>query len=99
MTRSAWKGSNGEIGLVPKDDGAGVMVSAFNSRETGFGLMQRWPELKDKVNERRHKTKYIDTEAALEVHSTEWKRDLEENPLVRFLGMAQLKRDIGIRGT
>jgi hypothetical protein len=93
VTRSAWKGSNGEIGLVPKDDGVGVMILAFTSRELGFGL--DWTdELKDAVNKTRHQTRYRDTEAALEVHGTEYKHDLQENPLVRFF-----RYGVGIRST
>lgn len=83
VTRSAWKGSNGEIGLVPKDDGAGVMISGFISRELGFGI--EWTdELRDNVNETRRDQTYKDEEAALEVHSTRNKHDLVDNPLVRF---------------
>jgi hypothetical protein len=33
-----WNGSNGEAPLGPKGDGRGVMLSAFQSREFGFGI-------------------------------------------------------------
>jgi hypothetical protein len=33
-----WVGPNGERALLSKSDGVGVMVSAFISRDTGFGL-------------------------------------------------------------
>ena len=33
-----WVGPNGEWALLPKSDGYGLMVSAFQSREFGFGL-------------------------------------------------------------
>jgi hypothetical protein len=29
MTKKAWTGPNGESNIVPKDDGFGVMISAF----------------------------------------------------------------------
>jgi hypothetical protein len=34
----AWKGPNGGIAPVPKDDCAGIMISAFQSHEFGFGM-------------------------------------------------------------
>jgi hypothetical protein len=33
-----WIGPDGERNIVPKDDGLGVMVSTFQSREFGFGV-------------------------------------------------------------
>ena len=33
-----WVGPNGERALLPKTDGMSLMVSAFQSREFGFGL-------------------------------------------------------------
>jgi hypothetical protein len=32
LTQKIWKGFNGETPLVPKDDGQGVMLNAFQSR-------------------------------------------------------------------
>ena len=37
-TNKAWKSPNRETVPVPKDDGQGVMISAFQSREFGFGM-------------------------------------------------------------
>jgi hypothetical protein len=36
-TNKSWKASNGKTGLIPKDDGQGVIISTFQSREFGFG--------------------------------------------------------------
>ncbi len=47
LTSKAWKGPNGENAPVPKDDGAGIMISAFQSREFGFGLHLCDEELKE----------------------------------------------------
>ena len=33
-----WTGPNGETVPMPKDDGLGLMISAFQSQEFGFGL-------------------------------------------------------------
>jgi hypothetical protein len=38
MTYKSWKGPYGKTAPVPKDDGAGLMISAFLCREFGFGL-------------------------------------------------------------
>ena len=34
----SWIGPNGESVVMPKDDGMGIMISAFQSWEFGFGL-------------------------------------------------------------
>jgi len=34
----SWQGPNGKIMMIPKDDGLGIMISAFQSHEFGFGL-------------------------------------------------------------
>jgi hypothetical protein len=38
FTTKAWTAPDGTRGLIPKDEGAGVMISAFVSREFGFGI-------------------------------------------------------------
>jgi hypothetical protein len=37
MTNKSWKGPNSETTLAPKDDGTGLMTSAFQSHEFCFG--------------------------------------------------------------
>ena len=64
MTKMSWKGPNGETAPVPKDDGAGLMISAFQSREFGFGLPLTEQQLID-VNKHREGKMYIDEEAAI----------------------------------
>jgi hypothetical protein len=54
---------DGETAIVPKDEGAGIMISAFQSREFGFGLHMSEQELA-LVNEYRRDKKYQDEEAA-----------------------------------
>ncbi len=31
-------GTNGETAIIPKEDGCGIMISAFQGQEFGFGL-------------------------------------------------------------
>lgn len=38
MTGKSWIGPNGEKAISPKDEGQGVMISAFQSRHDGFGM-------------------------------------------------------------
>ena len=63
LTKKAWYGPDGISVLVPKDDGQGVMISAFQSRELGFGMVLTKGQL-DEVNFLRRGKKYIHEEAA-----------------------------------
>ncbi|KAI2508385.1 hypothetical protein MHU86_6059 [Fragilaria crotonensis] len=61
-----WTGPKGERPLLPKDEGAGVMISSFICRE--YGLIQELDQnTLDSVNEIRQGTRYADEEAAMEV--------------------------------
>ncbi|KAG7339773.1 hypothetical protein IV203_025453 [Nitzschia inconspicua] len=79
-----WVGSNGERPLLPKSEGDGVMLSAFQSRLTGFGREMSTDELQ-KVNEQRLNKTYWDEEAALEVLKSTSKPPLTASPFVRKL--------------
>ncbi|KAG7350939.1 hypothetical protein IV203_029977 [Nitzschia inconspicua] len=79
-----WVGSNGERPLLPKSEGDGVMLSAFQSRLTGFGREMSTDELQ-KVNEERLNKTYWDGEAALEVLKSTSKPPLTASPFVRKL--------------
>jgi hypothetical protein len=52
LTSKAWKGPNGEIAPVPKDDVAGIVIRAFQSREFGFEMHLCDEQLKE-VNKYR----------------------------------------------
>jgi hypothetical protein len=52
FTQKGWKGPNGKQALIPKDDGLGVMISAFVSREFGFGFELTTEQLQE-VNAKR----------------------------------------------
>jgi hypothetical protein len=79
-----WVGTNGERPLLPKTDGDGKMVSAFQSRQLGFGRPMTTVEL-DAVNLYRQGKEYWDKEAALEVHKQTAKRPLKESPFLRSI--------------
>jgi hypothetical protein len=67
LTIKGWVGPNGETAIVPKDDGAGIMLSAFQSREFGFGLEMSEQDL-ELVNEYQKDKNYQDEAAAKEKH-------------------------------
>jgi hypothetical protein len=63
MTNKSWAAPDGERVLVPKDDGQGLMIYAFQSREFGFGLEICDEDLK-KLNEWKRGQHYLDESAA-----------------------------------
>ena len=78
----AWTMPDGSKAIMPKDDGAGVMVSAFVSREFGFGV--EWStELMEKANQLRAGQKYVDKDAAEEVVGSADKPPLTSSLLVK----------------
>ena len=81
-----WIGPNGQRPLLPKSEGDGYMLSAFVSREFGFGRTLTEQELA-RVNEKRRANgaTYIDTQAAMEIQGTIYKKQLSESPFVKYL--------------
>ena len=63
MSGKQWYRPNKETYIVPKDDGMGIMISAFQSREFGFGLKITEQDSQI-VNESRVGKKYKDEQAA-----------------------------------
>jgi hypothetical protein len=66
LTVKGWVGPNGETAIVLKDDGTGIMLSAFQSREFGFGLEMSEQDL-ELVNEYRKDKNYQDEAAAKKI--------------------------------
>lgn len=87
FTTKVWSAPDGTKGLVPKDEGLGVMISAFVSREFGF-LFELTEEQFMQVNLfRRGESNcvYRDSEAATKKLGTDRKADLVKSPfLVEF---------------
>ena len=81
-----WIGPKGQRPLLPKSEGDGYMLSAFVSREFGFGRIMTSVELA-KVNSERRTTgaTYTDTQAAMEILGTINKAALKESPFVKYL--------------
>ena len=61
--------------ILPKDEGLGVMISAFQTREFGFGMELTTKHLQ-KINEKRKQEQYIDEVAAVLKRGTAEKQPL-----------------------
>jgi hypothetical protein len=81
FTSKTWTASSGQKAIIPKDEGMGVMISTFVSREFGFGLTLSQQQLR-KVNGARRATKYSDQEAAKEIRGKIFKDPLDNSPFV-----------------
>ena len=57
-------GPNCNVPVLPKDEGHGLMITAFLSRKFGFNWQMTCSQL-DLVNEFREKKTYIDENAAI----------------------------------
>ena len=93
FSKRCWVGPGGEMKLLPKTDGyTTIMVSAFVSREFGFGLELTDDELQ-KVNKRRRSREwgtYLSKKEDIAVNGSDKKRLLKDSlTLVRFF-------DVGI---
>ena len=84
LTLFSWTMPDGAKPLNPKDEGQGVMLSAFTSRELGFGFSVP-PNILAEVNNKRRGTCYSDKEAATIVNGGPMKGDLTDTPFVREL--------------
>ena len=78
VTHKSWCTKDGATVLVPKDDGQGVMISAFQSREFGFG-MDLTIEQVNKVNAFRKGKTYVDEAAAQKRLGSPLKPPLKNN--------------------
>jgi hypothetical protein len=81
FTPKAWTAPDGQKSMIPKDEGLGVMISAFVSREFGFGFYILLEDL-EKVNKKREGEKYSDEDAAKKVRGNSSKAPLTESPFV-----------------
>ena len=78
-----WVGPQGQRPLLPKTDGLlSLMISAFQSRETGFGVDISRMQMEE-INESRRGKTYIDIDAAMAIHGQQAaKKDLKQSPFV-----------------
>ena len=62
-----WVGKDGKRPILPKTNGQSIMISAFQSREFGFGLNVTDEDI-TKINSLRNGKHYNDNHAAIEMH-------------------------------
>jgi hypothetical protein len=67
FTPKAWTAPGGQKAMIPKDEGLGVMISAFVSREFIFGYCLS-PQDLQKVNKEREGKHYSDKDAAKKIN-------------------------------
>ena len=78
-----WVGPEGQRPLLPKTDGLSLMISALQSRETGFGVEISQMQM-DEINESRRGKTYVDVDAAMAIHGQAAKKDLKQSPFVVY---------------
>ncbi len=74
------------------------MISAFQSREFGFGMKINEEQLAD-INRYREGKEYIDKDAAKSKRGSTKKQHLPQVHLFWNLNMVQMQRDIGCMST
>ncbi len=77
-----WVGPEGQRALLPKKDSLNLM-SAFQSRKTGFGLKLSRVQL-DEINESSRGKNHVDMDTAIAIHGQATKKDLKNSPFVIF---------------
>ena len=90
FTLLAWTLPDGSRPLIPKDEGMGLMVSAFTCRELGFGHTIPVNVL-ERVNAKRMNEKYSDEKAAITLFGSAKKQLLTSTPFIRRLEYGQNK--------
>ena len=73
FTNKSWVSDEGTREILPKDEGLGVMISAFQCREFGIGRPMTTEELAG-VNEKRKGKEYVDGDAAMLKRGTKEKK-------------------------
>ena len=83
FTHKYWALSDGTTPPMPKEEGQGVMLSSFCSREFGYGFPLTQAQL-DHINEYRKGQHYLDVDAAMEIHKTTSKPTLISSPFTSY---------------
>ena len=82
IVRKQWVLPDGTAALNPKDEGMGIMLSSFCSRDFGYGFKLNPLQLAI-VNRYREGKDYLDENASMEVLKTKTKPPLKDSPFVR----------------
>ena len=92
FTKKTWILPDGTRPLIPQSEGMGIMLSAFQSREFGYGLPISDADLAKINAEKRGKDKfYSDLSAAQSRNGKHWKPKLTHSPFVYELEYGENK--------
>jgi len=85
FTLSAWSGPRGEQAIIPKDEGNGIIMYAFQSREFGFGLKLSLAEIQQ-INQFRSEKRplYAEAESAIKINSAAIKKPITDSAFILF---------------
>ena len=81
FSNAQWCLPDGQRAIIPKDEGQGIMISAFVSREFGYGHDLNASQFAE-INNYRKKRNYIDEDAAVEIYGKKEKQPLTESPFI-----------------
>ena len=84
FSKGFWTHSDGTKQLIPKEEGQGLMLSCFCSREIGFGYPVPDSVLNE-INKQRENEKYIDEKAAMEIYGNAKKKKLTSSPFTNHI--------------
>jgi hypothetical protein len=96
-SRKGWMAPDGRKALIPKDEGQGVMISSFVSREFGYGMSLSGDNL-DRVNMARSRGMrryYKDEKSAITKLGTTKMVPLTKSPFNCFLNTVRKMMVIG----
>ena len=84
FSKKSWVGPEGQTAMTPKEEGQGLMLSSFVSREYGFNYQLSKEELAT-VNKMREGKSYVDRESAELKRGNALKQELKDSPFSRKL--------------
>ena len=88
MGNRQWVGPTGQRALLPKTEGAMIMILAFQSREFGFRFQLDDRQLQI-INSKRNGETYKDEEAAMTINKTIQKPSLTSSPFIKMFELGQ----------
>lgn len=77
-----WTLPDGTKPLIPKDEGQGVMLSSFVSREFGYGMELSNDDLETVNTYRKKNNVYSDNDAAVRINGNATKSELTSSPFI-----------------
>ena len=83
LVTKQWVGADGQRALLPKLEGAGIMISAFQACEIGIP-QEIEKNMLEKINRNRLQKNYVTIEAANELNRNSMKPPLLSSPFLAY---------------